>query len=98
MVMRYTWDPKKNAANVRKHRITFDAAVRAFENFIVEGFDERFEYDEIRETAIGFTNSLEIYIVFTEIPEEERRIISARPATREEREIYWNARRRHDRG
>jgi uncharacterized DUF497 family protein len=95
MEMRYTWDPKKNAANNRKHGVTFEVAIRVFENFTVKDFDERHDYGEVRQSAIGIVNDIEFFVVFTEISEEERRIITARPATREEREVYWQARRRH---
>jgi uncharacterized protein len=70
--------------------------VRIFEGFTVERLDERFTYEEIREAAIGIANQLELYVVFTDVSDEERRIISARPANRREREVYWEARRRHD--
>jgi uncharacterized protein len=96
MAMRYTWDPKKNAANVRKHGVSFESAMRIFEGFTVEELDERFAYEEVREAAIGIVNQLELFVVFTEVSDEERRIISARPANRQEREVYWEARRRHD--
>ena len=82
--------------NFRKHRVTFEVAVRIFEGFTYEYQDERFEYEEIRQIAVGIANNLEFFVVFTDVSEEERRIISARPASRKEREDYWAARRRHD--
>jgi uncharacterized protein len=30
--MRYTWDPAKNAANIRKHGISFEDALRIFDD------------------------------------------------------------------
>lgn len=96
MAIRYSWDPRKNAANARKHGITFEAAVRIFEGFTVEQQDERFAYEEVREAAIGVVNNLEFYVVFADVSDEERRIISARPANKQERETYWEARRRHE--
>lgn len=96
MPIRYTWDPRKNAANKRKHGVTFEAAVRIFEGFTVEQHDDRQGYEEIRETAIGIVNNLELFVVFADVSDEERRIISARPADKQERETYWEARRRHE--
>ena len=96
MIMRYTWDPKKNAANFRKHRVTFEVAAGIFKGFTYEYQDEKFDYEEIRQIAIGFTDNLEFFVVFTDVSEEERRIISARPASRKERKDYWAARGRHD--
>jgi len=94
--MRYTWDPRKNAENLRKHGVTFEHAVRIFEGFTLQHQDDRYEYEEIREVAIGIVETEEIVVVFTEISEDERRIISARSAKRLERERYWEARGRHD--
>ena len=37
--MRFTWDPAKNAANVRRHRIAFQVAVRIFDGPTVERTD-----------------------------------------------------------
>jgi hypothetical protein len=95
--MRYTWEPKKNAANVRKHGISFELAIRIFGDFTLEEFDERYEYEEIRQIGVGVVNNLEFFVVFTDVSEEERRIISARTANRKERKDYWEARRRLDR-
>ncbi|MBP6014866.1 MAG: BrnT family toxin [Alphaproteobacteria bacterium] len=75
--------------------MTFEAAVRIFESFTVEEQDERFDYEEIRQTAIEVVNNLEFYVVFTDVAEDERRVISARPANKHERQVYWEARRRN---
>jgi len=89
--MRRTWDAAKNAANIRKHAISFDDAVRVFESDVEGWPDERFDYGEARWIAIGFAGGEETVVVYSE-EGNERRIISARRATRKERELYW---RRH---
>ena len=86
--MRYTWDPAKNAANIRKHGISFERAVRIFDGPIFEQIDDRYDYGEIRINAIGIIESIEIFVAFTE-EDGERRIISARKADRKEREEFW---------
>jgi len=92
----YSWDRKKNSANLSKHGVTFERAIRVFEGFTLEFQDDRYNYDEIREVAIGLVEADEIVVIFTEVRDEERRIISARRAKRAERERYWRARRRND--
>jgi len=39
--------------------------------------DDRFDYGEIRIYAIGIVNNLEITVIYTDISETDRRIISA---------------------
>lgn len=46
--MRFTWDPDKNLANIRRHAIAFADAARIFDDPTVEREDDRFDYDEIR--------------------------------------------------
>jgi uncharacterized DUF497 family protein len=88
--MRYTWDPAKNAANIRKHGISFERAVRIFDGPLFEQIDDRYDYGEIRINAIGIIESTEVFVAFTEKGGEERRIISARKADRKEREEFWH--------
>ncbi|HAH08764.1 MAG TPA: hypothetical protein DCL54_04705 [Alphaproteobacteria bacterium] len=92
MPMRYTWHYDKNLANVRKHGIAFGEAIRIFDGFATEEPDERYHYGEERVIATGLLNGQEIVVVFTDTPKGERRIISARPANRKERENYWRQR------
>ena len=85
--MEYEWDEAKSAANLRKHRIAFDA---------VEGFDwstalvvadERFDYNEDRWFAIGLIENRLYSITFT-IRGDRIRIISLRAAEPRERRLY----------
>jgi uncharacterized DUF497 family protein len=89
--MRYACDPAKNAANIRKHDIGFDDAVRVFEGDVLGWPDERFDYGEARWIAIGLAGGEETVVVYTE-KGDERRILSARRAIRKERELYWRGR------
>jgi uncharacterized DUF497 family protein len=52
--------------------------------------DARFDYGEIRVYAIGIVNDLEITVIYTDVSETERRIISAW-AEQHEREAYWQS-------
>ncbi len=87
--MRYSWDPKKNRRNLVRHGIAFEDAVRIFEGPTLERLDDRFDYDEIRVYAIGIVDAIEITLVYTDVSQTERRIISAWRAERHEREAYW---------
>ena len=76
--MKYTWDPEKRRRNLAYHEgPTFERA------------DERFDYGEPRVYAIGIANGVEITVIYTDVSETERRIISAWKAERHEREAYW---------
>jgi uncharacterized DUF497 family protein len=87
--MRYIWDDRKNAANIRKHGIAFARAIRIFEGPVLEEIDDRFDYGETRIQAIGHIDGTEVFVVYAESADEEHRIISARRATPEERQAYW---------
>jgi len=89
--MRFTWDARKNAANIRKHGIGFARAARIFSSPTLEAVDDASDYGEERIKAIGLVEDTEILVVYTDRPGGERRIISARKATREEREVFWRA-------
>ena len=87
--MRYTWDLNKNRRNLKIHGIAFEDAVRIFDGPTVEQVDDRFDYGELRIYAIGLVNGLEITVIYTDIDDEERRIISAWRAEPYERRFYW---------
>ncbi len=87
--MRFTWDPEKNLANIRRHAIAFADAVRIFRGPTAERIDDRFDYGEIRVYAIGLVSGLEITVVYTDRENDERHIISAWRAEPHERRYYW---------
>jgi hypothetical protein len=91
MTMRYTWDHNKNVANVRKHGVAFQDAIAIFDGFTTDELDTRYDYDEERIVATGLARGHEITVVYAD-RKGERRIISARPATKREREDYWRER------
>ena len=87
--MTYTWDPTKNRRNIARHDVDFQDAQDIFDGPTLEIVDERFDYGEVRVKAIGIVSGIEIAVIYTEVSEDERRIISARRAERHEREAYW---------
>lgn len=88
--MRFTWDPAKDAANVRRHGIAFQDAARIFDGPTVERTDDRYDYGEVRIYAIGFVNGIEITVIYTDRDPDERHIISAWRSEPHERRYFWN--------
>ena len=87
----FEWDDDKAAANLRKHGIDFFDACGAFEDaFYVEDIDDRMDYGEERIQLIGRVGDELIVVIYVERGKRIR-IISARPATREEYDDYYSA-------
>jgi uncharacterized DUF497 family protein len=86
----FEWDSQKAAANIRKHKVKFELACEAFFDPFVCYLDEEIVGTELRERLVGLTTTwLMLYIVYV-MRDDVIRIISARTATREEREMYEN--------
>ena len=74
------------------HGIDFADAIAAFDEPTLERYDDRKDYGEERWVAVGVLGGVEITIVYTDLwlrDEVVRQIISARRATRDEREAYY---------
>ena len=84
------WDEEKNVANQRKHGVSFDEAKELFSSGhdYLEIFDEAHSDDEDRFIAIGPIVRGLVLVVWTERDEDCIRIISARWATKYERDQY----------
>jgi uncharacterized DUF497 family protein len=89
MALSFEWDPRKAAANVRKHRLSFEEARTAFAEPLGRVVDDpRHSTYEEREVLIGRTDRGRLVaVMFTERGDTVR-IISARHATRRERMNY----------
>jgi len=86
----FEWDSQKAATNIRKHKVRFELACEAFFDPFVCYLDEEIVDTELRERLVGLTTTwLMLYIVYV-MRGDVIRIISARHATKEEREIYEN--------
>ncbi len=88
--MSFEWDPAKNEANLRKHGVDFEDAIRIFEGPTLEREDTRRHYGERRIQALGRSGKDVLFVVYT-WRGAMRRIISARGASRYEREAYCQA-------
>ena len=89
--MNYAWDRRKGRGNLTRHGIAFEDAIRIFDGPTLEKVDDRFDYRETRVYAIGVANGLEVTVIYTNVSESERRIISAWRAERHERAAYWQS-------
>lgn len=87
--MKFEWDDQKAAANRRKHRVSFHDAVTVFGDPLAITFsDPDHSLQENRYVTFGLSGSGRL-LVISHTPRLDRtRIISARMATRYEREIY----------
>lgn len=88
--LRFEWDEKKNAANRRKHGVSFEEARSVFFDdraILVEDPDGA---DEDRFVLLGISAGLRTLVVCHCYRSNDRviRIISARKAHREERRDY----------
>ena len=88
--MRFEWDPAKAVSNIRKHGVSFDEAVTVFKDPLAFIFDDTAHSEqEHREIIIGRSTLRKMILVcFVERIENTVRIISARPATRQEIKDY----------
>ncbi|MGH7814001.1 MAG: BrnT family toxin [Candidatus Binataceae bacterium] len=85
--MPFEWDTAKAAANFAKHGVSFIEAARIFEGPILEQEDNRRDYGERRIIAYGKCGRKILAVVYT-MRSDNRRIITARRASRDEREDY----------
>jgi uncharacterized DUF497 family protein len=88
--MRFTWDPRKDVANLRKHGVSFKEAASAFADpLCVSVFDVLHSADENRMLLVGVSFKQRLLVVsYVEQTDDDLRIISARPTTQTERRKY----------
>ncbi len=96
MRTRFEWDPVKAASNLRKHRVSFETAIRAFADPFALTDQDRTEGGEQRWQTLGVVEGHYLLLTVHTIREEDEdgqaveiiRIISAREADRNERRRY----------
>ncbi len=88
-VVRFDWDPRKALANRRKHGVGFAEAVTAFSDPLSITIDDPdHSVDEDRFILIGHATGAGIVVVVHTFRADVVRVISARVASRRERETY----------
>ncbi len=85
--MNFEWDESKRRENIRKHGIDFADIPFMFAGPMLVRLDSRREYDEDRWIGIGFLGPVVAVVVYVERG-DTLRIISARKATKYERQEY----------
>ncbi|MDR1027657.1 MAG: BrnT family toxin [Rickettsiales bacterium] len=96
--MKFEWDENKKASNLAKHGVDFEDAAKVFyDDNRIESLDDREDYGEDRIRVIGtirpglLSSKLVVLLIYTD-RDGNIRIISARRATREEKEEYYGNR------
>ena len=86
--LQFEWDSEKETANFRKHSVHFMTARFAFTDLeCIERYDAAHSNGEKRFQLIGKAAERLLFVVYT-FRGSNIRLISARPADREEKELY----------
>jgi uncharacterized DUF497 family protein len=95
MKTRFEWNLVKAAANLRKHGLSFETAIRVFADPVALFEQDRIVDGESRWQAIGIVDNFLMLMVAHTVREHDDfeviRIISARRADRSERKRYEEA-------
>ena len=87
--MQFEWDAAKAASNVLKHSVDFDEASTVFADALsATGRDPDHSIDEARFLTFGLSSKGRVLAVSHTDRGVAVRIVSARPATRKEKQIY----------
>ena len=92
----FEWDKKKEKANIKKHKVSFDEARTAFyDEFAIQFFDPDHSDEEDRFILLGNSYKLNTLVVCHcfRHAETKIRIISARKADKDELDAYWSYRK-----
>jgi uncharacterized protein len=85
--MVFEWDPGKAVSNLAKHGVDFPTATKVFDDPDMRLHADPRAHGEMRFRAIGCINGLVLFVSYT-MRGEVCRIISARRASRRERQSY----------
>ena len=91
--MKFEWDRNKETLNIQKHGVTFEQASYVFsDKFSLNRFDDEHSEDEERWVLLGKSlNEILLLVIHTFRNDdgiEFVRIISARKASKKEKQIY----------
>ena len=93
--MKFIWDENKNTKNKIKHGVDFETAKFVFDDPLHISIQDRHENGEERWQTLGLVNNVVVLLVAHSIIEDNNteiiRIISARKATKHERNHYEKA-------
>ncbi len=91
--MKFEWDTNKEKINIREHGITFEQASYVFADpFALNKYDDEHSEDEDRWILLGKSLSEAVLVVVHTFRDDDGtesvRIISARRATKKEKQAY----------
>jgi uncharacterized DUF497 family protein len=87
--LQFEWDEEKAKKNLKKHGVSFEEAVSVFgDKLALTIADPLHSEEEDRYITLGASNRKRLVVVVATDRENRIRIISARVATRRERENY----------
>jgi len=87
--VKFVWDARKAATNLKKHGVSFDEASSAFDDPLAAYYPDTLVED--RFLLIGYSQRQRLlYVVYAEVRAETIRLISARKATKHEKTRYEN--------
>ena len=87
--MEFEWDEEKAAANLAKHKVSFDEAKTVFDDpLYVDFYDPDHSHKEHRYPIVGESQQGRLLIVSYTERRDTTRLISARELTSTERKAY----------
>lgn len=87
--MRFEWDADKASKNFAKHGVSFVEAMEVFSDpHALDNYDAAHSVSETRFFTIGLSSRRLLFVVYADVANDIVRLISARKATRVERELY----------
>ena len=87
--MDFEWDIQKADSNNRKHDVSFEEATTVFGDYLSVTYpDSEHSIQEMRYIIIGLSSDNRVLVIAHTQRGESIRIISARQATKRERDFY----------
>ena len=86
--MDVVWDPSKTRSNLKKHGVSFSDVEMVFYDPYAISFEDPGSKDENRFVVIGMDAISRVVVAVYTYRDKDIRLISARKATKSEREMY----------
>jgi len=89
MSLQFEWNPEKAASNLKKHEVSFEEAATVFDDPVfITLLDEAHSLTEERYLTIGLSATNRLLLIAHTERKGQIRMISARKATKNERQFY----------
>lgn len=96
----FTWDAVKAESNLRKHKVSFDDAAKAFPFGVLDAVDDRHDYGEERRNRLCLCfppKGIPLFITYAPREPNVIHLISARSLEEDELEVAEAARQEMER-